>query len=89
LSPAGNEITQITGVINTVTLITGFMMFAATFSGGRFDRRLVMADYPRVHLVLAKAASLALASVGVAAYAIPAAGLAGQGEHRHPGEEVE
>ena len=40
LAPAGNLLTQITGAINAVTLITGFMMFAATFSGGRFDRRL-------------------------------------------------
>lgn len=69
LKPAGNELTQITGAINAVTLITGFMMFAATFAGGRFDRRLTMAGYPRTHLVLAKAASLTLASATVAAYA--------------------
>nr|WP_202035866.1 ABC transporter permease [Streptomyces mexicanus] len=69
LAPAGNQITQITGAINAVTLITGFMMFAVTFNGGRFDRRLAMAGYPRIHLVLAKTTSLALASGAVAAYA--------------------
>ena len=69
LAPAGNELTQITGALNAVTLVTGFMMFAATFTGGRFDRRLAMAGYPRTHLVLAKAASLVLASVLLAAYA--------------------
>ncbi|MFE2024332.1 hypothetical protein [Streptomyces hygroscopicus] len=69
LAPAGNQITQITGAINAVTLITGFMMFAVTFSGGRFDRRLAMAGYPRFHLILAKTTSLTLASGTIAAYA--------------------
>jgi hypothetical protein len=69
LEPAGNQITQITGAINAVTLITGFMMFAVTFNGGRFDRRLAMAGYPRIHLVLAKTTSLTLACGTIAAYA--------------------
>lgn len=42
----GNELTQSTGAINAVTLITGFMVFAATFNGSRFDRRLGMAKLP-------------------------------------------
>ncbi|MFF0117526.1 ABC transporter permease [Streptomyces prasinus] len=69
LAPRGNELTEISGALNAVTLITGFMMFAATFSGNRFDRRLAMAGYPRVHLVLAKVTALALISAAVAAYA--------------------
>jgi hypothetical protein len=69
LTPAGNQITQITGAINAATLITGFMMFAVTFNGGRFDRRLAMAGYPRIHLVLAKTTSLTLASGTITAYA--------------------
>ncbi|MFJ8310996.1 MULTISPECIES: ABC transporter permease [unclassified Streptomyces] len=69
LTPAGNQLTQVTGAINAVTLITGFMMFAATFASGRFDRRLALAGYPRIHLVLAKTAALAVASVAIAAYA--------------------
>ncbi|MER7195859.1 ABC transporter permease [Streptomyces flaveolus] len=76
LAPAGNELTQITGALNAVTLVTGFMMFAATFAGGRFDRRLAMAGYPRIHLVLAKTASLLLASVLLAAYAAAAMSIA-------------
>ncbi|MFE1771059.1 ABC transporter permease [Streptomyces sp. NPDC059008] len=68
LSPPGNELTQISGAINAVTLITGFMMFAATFAGGRFDRRLAMAGYPRTHLALAKITALTLASATIAAY---------------------
>jgi hypothetical protein len=69
LEPPGNELTEISGALNAVTLITGFMMFAATFSGSGFDRRLAMAGYPRVHLVLAKVTALALVSAAVAAYA--------------------
>jgi hypothetical protein len=69
LAPRGNELTEISGALNAVTLITGFMMFAATFSGSRFDRRLAMAGYPRTHLVAAKVTALALVSAAVAAYA--------------------
>lgn len=69
LTPGGNQLTEITGVLNAVTLIIGFMMFAATFTGGQFDRRLALAGYPRTHLVLAKISALALASATVAAYA--------------------
>ncbi|MFD5037142.1 ABC transporter permease [Streptomyces sp. NPDC058377] len=69
LAPPANELTEISGALNAVTLITGFMMFAATFSGNRFDRRLAMAGYPRAHLVLAKVTALALISAAVAAYA--------------------
>jgi hypothetical protein len=76
LAPHGNELTAISGALNAVTLITGFMMFAATFSGSGFDRRLAMAGYPRAHLVLAKVTALALVSAAVAAYATAAICLA-------------
>lgn len=46
LAAYGNELTAISGALNAVTLITGFMMFAATFSGSGFDRRPAMAGYP-------------------------------------------
>ncbi|MFC8593801.1 ABC transporter permease [Streptomyces atroolivaceus] len=69
LAPHGNELTAISGALNAVTLITGFMMFAATFSGSGFDRRLAMAGYHRAHLVLAKVTALALVSAAVAVYA--------------------
>ncbi|MEU9369269.1 ABC transporter permease [Streptomyces avermitilis] len=69
LTPRGNELTGISGALNAVTLITAFLMFAATFAGSGFDRRLALAGYPRTHLVLAKVAALALASSAAAAYA--------------------
>ncbi|WP_069169257.1 hypothetical protein [Streptomyces griseus] len=76
LSPPGNHLTQITGALNAVTLIAGFMMFVATFTGGAFDRRLTMAGYPRYHLVLAKLSALTLVCAAVAVYATAAVGLA-------------
>ncbi|MDX3537538.1 ABC transporter permease [Streptomyces sp. MB09-01] len=69
LAPQGNEITAISGALNAVTLITGFLMFAATFTSSGFDRRLAMAGYPRTHLVAAKVGALALASALISAYA--------------------
>ncbi len=65
----GNELAQISAAIAAVTLIIGFMMFAATFGSGEFDRRLSMAGFPRVSLGLAKIACLVVASVVVSAYA--------------------
>ncbi|MER5853012.1 ABC transporter permease [Streptomyces sp. NPDC002012] len=76
LSPAGNHLTQITGALNAVTLIAGFMMFAATFTGGAFDRRLAMAGYPRFHLVLAKLSALTLVCAAISAYATAVTGVA-------------
>ncbi|MFQ6229444.1 hypothetical protein [Nocardia sp. NPDC002869] len=65
----GNELAQISGALTAVSLIIGFMMFAATFSSGAFDRRLSMAGFPRVALALAKIACLVVASLGICAYA--------------------
>jgi hypothetical protein len=59
----GNEITSITGAINAVTLIVGFMMFITTFKAVRFDYRLAMAGFPRLQIILAKLTALLVATV--------------------------
>ncbi|MEU3950389.1 ABC transporter permease [Streptomyces sp. NPDC029526] len=69
LAPHGNELTSISGALNAVTLITGFLMFAATFTSGPFDRRLAMAGFPRFHLMAAKLTGLCAAAAVIAAYA--------------------
>ncbi len=69
VAAAGNEITQIVGALNSVTLIAGFMMFAASYSSTGFDRRLALAGFPRAHLVLAKLTVLVLVSAALTAYA--------------------
>lgn len=50
----------------------GFMMFAATFAGGAFDRRLAMTGHPRFHLVPARLAALTLACAAAYATAVTA-----------------
>ncbi len=70
IAAAGNDISVISGGMNVVALIVGFMMFTVTFRGGAFDQRLVLAGYPRVHLVLGKAAALAVAATLICAYAV-------------------
>lgn len=64
----GNVITQMSGALHSLALIVGFMMFLATARSAAFDRRLVMAGYPRLCLALAKFTALVLAAAVVAAY---------------------
>jgi ABC-2 type transport system permease protein len=69
LTVRADELITISGAINAVTLIVGFMMFAAVRRSGEFDRRLALAGYPRSALLVAKLTGLLLASGVVAAYA--------------------
>lgn len=64
-----SDLTLITAAINAVTLIVGFMMFAATFRSGDFDQRLALAGFPRSSLLLAKLVALMGISGVVSAYA--------------------
>lgn len=68
LSADTNHVMQITGALNAVTVIIGFMMFMATFKAGELDRRLVLAGFPRGPLLLAKAAGLVIISVVLGLY---------------------
>ncbi|MEV6609149.1 ABC transporter permease [Kutzneria sp. NPDC051319] len=68
LSVNGQHLTFISGGLNAVTLIVGFLMFSVTYRSGQFDRRLVAAGYPRPHLLAAKVTALTASSVVVAAY---------------------
>ena len=64
----GRYLTFVSGGLNAVTLIVGFLMFSVTYRSGPFDRRLVAAGYPRPHLLAAKVTALTASSVVVAAY---------------------
>jgi hypothetical protein len=64
----GQQLTFISGGLNAVTLIVGFLMFSVTYRSGPFDRRLVAAGYPRPHLLAAKVTALTASSIVVAAY---------------------
>lgn len=64
-----NTLAQITGALQAIALIVGFMMFIATARSAHFDRRLVQAGYPRLALVTAKMTSLVVIAALVAVYA--------------------
>ncbi|CAL9615181.1 hypothetical protein SUDANB121_05738 [Nocardiopsis dassonvillei] len=66
----GNHVSKISGAVNAVTLIVGFMMFIVTFRSAEFDERLAVAGYPRAHLLGAKLTALLAASALVCAYAV-------------------
>ncbi|GGY07954.1 ABC transporter permease [Streptomyces hiroshimensis] len=66
---SGNHLTMVSGAVNTVTLIVGFMMFITTFKSLAFDRRLAFAGYPRTFLLLSKVIAMTVASALIAGYA--------------------
>ncbi|MFJ3306932.1 ABC transporter permease [Streptomyces sp. NPDC086549] len=68
----GNELSQISGALNAVTQIVGFMMFSVTFNTSAFDRRLALAGYPRTYLVTAKTCVLITLSALISGYATTA-----------------
>jgi len=63
-----NTLAQITGALQAIALIVGFMMFIATARSVPFDRRLVQAGYSRLALVLAKVSTLVVLAAAVAVY---------------------
>ncbi|MGH2484675.1 MAG: hypothetical protein ACRDHE_01555, partial [Ktedonobacterales bacterium] len=66
---SGRDITVLTAGFNALTLIVGFLIFASTRRGSRFDRRLTLAGYPQLTLALAKLIALVIASAAIALYA--------------------
>jgi ABC-2 type transport system permease protein len=65
---AANTLSQITGALQAIALIVGFMMFVATTRSAPFDRRLVQGGYPWIFLALAKVMALVVVAVVVAVY---------------------
>lgn len=65
----GQRLSLITAGLNAITLISGFILFSATRRGLAFDRRLVLAGYPRRTLLAAKLTALTVVSAAVALYA--------------------
>ena len=68
LTVDGGHLTLITAGLNSVTMITGFAVFAAIRRTLAFDRRLVFAGYRQPTLIAAKALAIAVVAAGVAAY---------------------
>jgi hypothetical protein len=64
----GQDLVYITAGLNAMTLIVGFMFFAATHKGILFDRRLVLSGYPQALLILGKLLALGLVTALIALY---------------------
>ncbi|HEY7347010.1 MAG TPA: hypothetical protein VH599_01730 [Ktedonobacterales bacterium] len=65
----GGNLSLLTAGLNAITLIVGFMFFAAVGKGMQFDRRLVLSGYPQVVLILGKLLALLLVTALISLYA--------------------
>lgn len=68
VSASMNRTIQISSALHAVTVIAGFMTFMATFSARDMDQRLVLAGYPRAHLLSAKLVALLLITAALTCY---------------------
>jgi len=65
----GHDLTLITAGLSAITLITGFVVFAAVRRSRPFDRRLVLSGYRHSALIGAKTTAALVQAVGIGAYA--------------------
>jgi len=69
LAVDGHNLTLITAGLSSITLITGFVVFAAVRRARGFDRRLVLSGYRPGALVAAKTCGALVQAVAIGAYA--------------------
>jgi ABC-2 type transport system permease protein len=65
----GHNLTLITAGLNSITLLTAFVVFAAVRRSRPFDRRLVLSGYRPAALIAAKTSAALVQAVSVGAYA--------------------
>jgi ABC-2 type transport system permease protein len=65
----GHDLTLITAGLSAITLITGFVVFAATRRAIPFDQRLILSGYRPAALVTAKTAAALAVAAAVGGYA--------------------
>ena len=68
LTVDGGQLTLISAGLNSLTMITGFAIFAAIRRTLAFDKRLVFAGYRQAILIAAKTCAIAVIAGGVALY---------------------
>ncbi|MFH0515600.1 hypothetical protein ACHBTE_00235 [Streptomyces sp. M41] len=66
-APAG-QVGQVASALGAVTMVTGFITFTETFLSRQLDRRLLLAGYPRLPMLTAKLAAVALTAASLAFY---------------------
>ena len=65
----GHDLALVTAGLSAITLITGFVVFAAVRRSRPFDRRLVLSGYRHSALIAAKTTAALAQAVGIGAYA--------------------
>ena len=65
----GHDLALITAGLSAITLITGFVVFAAVRRSLPFDRRLVLSGYRHGALIAAKSNAALIQAIGIGAYA--------------------
>ena len=65
----GHNLTLITAGLSSITLITGFVVFATVRRSRSFDRRLVLSGYRPSALIAAKTGGALVQAVAIGAYA--------------------
>ena len=65
----GHDLTLITAGLSAITLIAGFVVFAATRRAIPFDRRLILSGYRPAALITAKTAAALAVAAAVGGYA--------------------
>ncbi|MGW1594419.1 hypothetical protein [Streptomyces sp. NPDC002343] len=73
VSAPASQLGQVASALGAVTMVAGFITFTETFQSRHVDRRLLLAGYPRLPMLLAKLTAIALTAVTLA---LAGAGLA-------------
>ncbi|NEE22944.1 hypothetical protein G3M58_92895 [Streptomyces sp. SID7499] len=68
VSARASQVGQVASALGAVTMVAGFITFTETFLSRQMDRRLLLAGYPRLPMLLAKLAAVALTAVLLASY---------------------
>ncbi|WP_020124852.1 hypothetical protein [Streptomyces canus] len=68
VSAPASQLGQVASALGAVTMVAGFISFTETFQSRQMDRRLLLAGYPRLPILLAKLAAIALTAAALALY---------------------
>ncbi|MGW0494293.1 hypothetical protein ACWD0Z_02360 [Streptomyces sp. NPDC003007] len=68
VSVPASRVAQVASALGAVTMVAGFVTFTETFQSRQMDRRLLLAGYPRLPMLLAKLAAVALTAALLALY---------------------
>ncbi|WP_328940038.1 hypothetical protein OG288_12140 [Streptomyces tauricus] len=63
-----SQVGQVASALGAITMVAGFIAFTETFQSREVDRRLLLAGYPRLPMLLAKLAAVALTAALLGLY---------------------